>query len=169
MTSQYLVRRLRQNEGELYRKIRLASLADSPAALETTLESALQRTLKSWTEQANNTTSGCQRNTMLGFYEDLPVGLAALYQDRDVADVAHLIQVWVHPDHRGKELATGLMSQLFLWAKNCGYRKIIAEVNSENARAINFYQKQGFQLTEETRTLCCGRSSGKAKVLKMQV
>lgn len=169
MTSEYGVRRIGQNEGEIYREIRLASLTDSPEAFETTLESALERSLESWIEQANSTASGAQRNTMLGFYEDVPVGIAALYQDPDMADVAHLIQVWVYPDHRGTELATHLVSHLFLWAKDCGYRQISTEVNIENTRAIRFYQKLGFQSTGEIRTLSCGSSKREAKALKKQL
>lgn len=165
----YLVRRLKQNEGEIYRSLRLESLVDSPEAFASTLESALERSFESWTEQANSTASGSQRNTVLGFYGDVPVGLAALYQAPDTADTAHLIQVWVHPDHRGTELATNLICQLIMWAKDCSYRQIIAEVNVENTRAINFYQKQGFQVVEEIRTLCCGSSKREAKTLKKQL
>lgn len=68
MISKYVIRRIQPNEGELYRDIRLQSLADAPEAFASTLESALARTLESWTEQANSTISGAQRNTLLGFH-----------------------------------------------------------------------------------------------------
>lgn len=154
------------NEGEIYRDIRLASLADAPEAFESTLESALERTLKSWTEQADSTASGSQRNTMLGFDQDVPVGLAALYQDPNRVDVAYLIQVWVHPDHRGTGLATTLISQLFSWAKDCGYRQISTEVTVENARAMKFYQKLGFQRTDATRILSSSSAQKEVQALE---
>ncbi|MEO1144104.1 MAG: GNAT family N-acetyltransferase [Cyanobacteria bacterium J06638_22] len=93
--------------------MRLATLVDAADAFETTYESALERTLESWTKQANITASGSHRNTMLGFHQNVPVGLAALYQDPNRADIAHLIQVWVHLNYRGTELAPTLISQLF--------------------------------------------------------
>lgn len=169
MNSQYSIRRIQPNEGELYRDLRLESLADAPEAFASTFESALERTLESWTEQADSTASGSQRNTMLGFYQDIPAGLAALYQDPDRADMAHLIQVWVHPDHRGTGLATTLISQLFSWAKECDYRQIFTEVAVENTRAIAFYQKLGFQRTGTIRTLGSGSAQKEVQALEIRL
>ncbi len=164
MSSQYEIRRLKKGESELYRAIRLESLKESPDAFGSTYENALSRSIESWTEQAESTVAGRIRITVLGFDKGVPVGVAALYQKPDRLGAAELLQVWVEPVHRGTELAASLMNFLWTWATDSGYDKVVAEVNDVNGRAISFYEKQGFTVSEELQAL--RKVSGKeAKVL----
>ena len=89
----------------------------------------------------------------MGFYKSAPVGVAALYQETDRPNAAELLQVWVEPTHRGTELAACLMAYLWTWATENDYDNVVAEVNNDNARAIGFYQKQGFAVSEELQSL----------------
>jgi hypothetical protein len=75
------VRRIRLQEGAIYRKIRLAALSESPDAFSTTLESAISRSLDSWNEQADSAAVGPDRFIVLAFWDEEPVGLAGLYRD----------------------------------------------------------------------------------------
>ena len=144
-----LIRRLQFGEVQLFRRMRLASLQDAPHAFSSTYESALLRSAESWREQADSTAQGAERATFIAFSDDTPIGIAALYRLPGHTDVGETLQVWVAPEHRGKGIARGLMNALFVWASQNGFRRVIATLTKENARAIGFYCKYGFALPNE--------------------
>ncbi len=146
------IRRIQRNEGLLYKRMRLASLSDSPDAFSTTYEEANRRSLDSWTEQANSTAEGIDRVTALAFYNDEPVGIGALYRDAQEQGTGEVIQFWVDPDQRGGPIAGKLIIWLIKWAETYDYHLLIAWVHAENNRAISFYQEFGFNFTD-TRQL----------------
>lgn len=141
------VRRIGLDEGTLYRDMRLASLADSPDAFSTTLESANKRSLESWTEQADSAAAGRDRAIFLAFIEDKPVGIAALYRDAEDQALGEVVQVWVIPTYRGHRVAGELLDSILSWARNSSYERLSAWVNGENQRAARFFGKHGFQMT----------------------
>ncbi|MFP3579941.1 GNAT family N-acetyltransferase [Arthrobacter sp. fls2-241-R2A-200] len=71
--------------------------------------------------------------------------------DHDVASVltAHpateLSKCYVHPDHHGKGAAARLMRASLANAADKGASVVWLGVNSENAKAIRFYEKSGFR------------------------
>jgi len=140
------VRRLRIGEGELYKQIRLASLQESPYAFSSTYASALKRSPESWSEQADNSAGGPDRATFIAFSGDSPIGLAALYRDKEGADTGEVLQVWVSPEYRGKGVAVSIMDALFRWARENGFRRVKAGINPGNIRAVRFYLKYGFRI-----------------------
>lgn len=58
---------------------------------------------------------------------------------------AYLGFMFVHPDHRGKELNRALIDHLSNWARACGLPELRLEVYSKNAPAIRAYEKTGFK------------------------
>ncbi|WP_427005048.1 N-acetyltransferase family protein [Pseudarthrobacter sp. H2] len=72
-------------------------------------------------------------------------------QDPDVAAVlsclpsAELSKCYVHPDHHGLGAAAELMHASVASAAAAGAAGIWLGVNSQNARAIRFYEKSGFR------------------------
>jgi len=143
------IRRLRKGEADLYRKMRLQSIADSPSAFETTYDAVMARSPESWRDQADESADGSDRATFLAFAGEEPIGIAALYRVGVSADVGELLQVWVAPGHRGTGVARALMDALFAWAGKCGYRQVVAKVTSGNERALAFYKNYGFALADE--------------------
>lgn len=71
--------------------------------------------------------------------------------DPDVAAVltalpaAELSKCYVHPDHHGLGAATELMRATIASAAATGSAGLWLGVNSQNARAIRFYEKSGFR------------------------
>jgi RimJ/RimL family protein N-acetyltransferase len=131
-------------EIDLYKQVRLAALKDAPYAFETTYESAVQRSDETWRERAESGAQGNDGATFLVFSDDNPIGIAAIVRSQAQNDIGELMQVWVSPDHRGSRAAWDLMDAVFFWAKEHGFRRIIAGVTSVNARAITFYTRYGF-------------------------
>ncbi len=142
------IRRLRKGEADLYRAMRLKSIADSPSAFETTYDAVMARSPESWREQADSSAEGEDRATFLAFEGEEAIGIAALYRVGESKDVAELLQVWVAPGHRGSGVARALMDKIFAWAGKCGFRQVVAKVTSGNERALTFYRNYGFALAE---------------------
>ncbi|MDQ0616400.1 GNAT family N-acetyltransferase [Arthrobacter globiformis] len=69
-----------------------------------------------------------------------PDVLRALDAQRSV----ELSKCYVHPDHHGRGAATTLMRASLDWAAEQGAATVWLGVNSQNARAIRFYEKSGF-------------------------
>lgn len=138
-----IIRRLNPGEADLYRSVRIESLKESPEAFASTYESALERSLESWQQQADASATGSDRATFIAI-SDIPVGVAALYRDPDIPAEGELIQVWVSPEYRGGHLAADLMDTVFQWASSNSFETILAEVTPNNPRALRFYEKQGF-------------------------
>ena len=57
------------------------------------------------------------------------------------------VQLWrifVAPEHQGKGVAAGLMSQAFAYARARAHDVVWLGTSKDNARAIAFYRKSGF-------------------------
>jgi ribosomal protein S18 acetylase RimI-like enzyme len=79
----------------------------------------------------------------------VPVGIAALYRDKENDDTGELLQVWVHPEFRGTTVIWELMDEIFQWAAENDFGEVLAGVTKENTRALKFYAKYGFSTMEE--------------------
>jgi diamine N-acetyltransferase len=55
-----------------------------------------------------------------------------------------LSKCYVHPDHHGRGAASTLMRASLDWAADQGAAAVWLGVNSQNAKAIRFYEKSGF-------------------------
>ena len=144
------VRRIQIGEGDLFKRMRLTSLRESPSAFASTYESALNRSSESWNEQADSTARGSDRSTFLAFSGDSPIGIAALYRDKERMDVGEVLQVWVSPEYRSKGVAIDIMDAVFRWAGENGFRTVLAIVAKGNERALRFYRKYGFNFADGT-------------------
>ncbi len=143
------IRRLRRGEVDLFKQMRLISLQDAPYAFSSSYDSALQRSAESWYRQAESTVQGSDRATFIAVTDDQPIGIAALYRLEDHVDTGELLQVWVNPSYRGTNVAVDLMNSLMEWAGENNFRRIIAGVTKENARALKFYVRYGFVAQNE--------------------
>ncbi|MGJ8678599.1 MAG: GNAT family N-acetyltransferase [Akkermansiaceae bacterium] len=137
------IRRLNLGEGMLYKEARLASLKESPEAFSSSYIDAINRSEKSWHEQADSSATGIDRATFI-VIDDAPVGLAAIYRDQNESDVGELIQMWIAPEKRNGSSARNLLGSIFHWAASNRFSRIKAEVMSKNHRALKFYKKCGF-------------------------
>lgn len=143
-----VTRRLNPGEGQLYRAVRLEALRESPESFSSRYEDAIARSDQSWTDQADSSATGSNRATFVTL-DDQPVGLAALYRDENDTDVGELIQMWVAPDVRGGPVAADLLLEVFRWANSNCFAFVKAEVMKSNARALRFYEKFGFSVSDD--------------------
>ena len=150
-------RRATNNDVALFREVRLRALRDSPDAYGSTYEAAMRRDLRSWEEQLFSTASGGDRNTQFAFKGDDCIGIAALYREPS-GPSGDIIMMWVDPIYRGSSAASLLVESLLSWAKDSGFTSVSLNVTDTNARAIKFYENEGFHDTGEKVEVDLSRS-----------
>jgi len=118
---------------------------DIQARLEKTLSEA---NFSEYLADANITVMVLDDDGQLTGYTML---IAKPASDPDVASVlsaqpsTELSKCYVHPDHHGKGAAARLIQASLALAADKGASGVWLGVNSENAKAIRFYEKSGFQ------------------------
>lgn len=142
------VRRVKRNEWEQIKAIRLEMLEDTPEAYITTLPEAVGFDDSVWIERAEKGSTGTSQATMLGFDGGIPVAMAVgLRKTQGRRDVLVLVSVYVSPGHRGTSLATDLIAETESWG--IGWQAPLATlwVAEENPRARAFYHRIGYRPT----------------------
>jgi ribosomal protein S18 acetylase RimI-like enzyme len=134
------VRRLRPDEWERFRSIRLRALAQSPDAFGATLAEETALSDADWQGRADPPDGAV-------FVVDGPDDLIALGIGGlapGFPDAAAAYSMWVDPAERGKGLGTALIDAIKAWAKDAGYANLGLGVMTTNTQAIALYERLGF-------------------------
>jgi GNAT superfamily N-acetyltransferase len=79
------------------------------------------------------------------YYEnDIAVGCGA-FREKEL-DTVEIKRMFVHPDFRKKGIASAVLKELEIWAKEVGYAYTILETGKNQPEAINLYQKQDYTI-----------------------
>ena len=79
------------------------------------------------------------------YYEnDIPVACGA-FREKE-SDKTEIKRMYVQPDHRKKGIASAILKELEIWAKEVGYTYTILETGKNQPEAINLYQKQEYTI-----------------------
>ncbi|MFI8099487.1 GNAT family N-acetyltransferase [Streptomyces sp. NPDC086023] len=163
---QHVIRPVRADEWEKVKEIRLASLADPVAhiAFLDTHEAASARPDSFWQERTEGAASG---NVVRQFVAEDAAGVwggsvsvlveragsDSVLEDPIEQNQAHLVGVYVRPEHRGTGLIEALFSAAVEWAwslREPELERVRLFVHEENARAAAFYRRFGFAATGKT-------------------
>lgn len=146
----YKIRPVVAEDWELLRELRLAALADPVAAVafNDSFDEAAARSDEFWRRRAAQRAQGMLVETFIGEDEEDGgrwVGSATVL---DEGETAHVVGVYVRPEHR----ATGLAEEVFRAAEEwaCGrpyVRRILLHVHEHNPRAESFYRRMGYVRT----------------------
>jgi GNAT superfamily N-acetyltransferase len=147
VTPEIRIRRVRREEWERVRDLRLRALADAPDAFGSTLqrERSLGRPewfawIEGW-EGATNAMFVAERG-------DGWIGMAVGSRTGGETD-AHLYGMWVDPMWRGAGVGARLVEDVLGWARSFGARAVILGVTEANDGAACFYEHLGFVDTGE--------------------
>lgn len=130
------------------KQIRLAALLDTPTAFGVSYQTAADDRDEQWKERASPAT-GTQ--FWLAFKADKPVGMIGAGVSQ--AGRYNLIGMWVEPAERGSGVASRLVEAVKSRALDKGHDRVFLDVSPDNARASNFYLKQGFVFMDEWEPL----------------
>ena len=139
-----IIRETETQDWEILRSIRLQALSASPTAFGVRYEDAANNSDERWKVLAS---SQHPPYFWLAREQEMPVGMvgASLDEQRRFT----LIGMWVNPQWRGTDIAQRLVQQVKARATKLGFAHIVLGVSPENARAVRFYQRQGFAFIEE--------------------
>ena len=157
MSNPYQIRCLNHKNAldvALWKSVRFAALADSPAAFGATLEDARMREGEQWSADLTETST----YVAVGDNDDA-IGSIRISPDREDTDWFRITSFWVAPKHRGTSLAGDLMDSAILEAvlvdefsephdRRSG---VLLWCGRSNERAAAFYRKSGFVADESWR------------------
>jgi GNAT superfamily N-acetyltransferase len=134
------VTRLGEEDWRIWRDVRLAALADTPASFAATLEEEQAIQEDGWRTMVRDaaifvvTVGGTAVGAVAGLY-------------RASAHERGLGAMWVAPQWRGRGVAALLATAVTSWARSEGALTVGLWVPGDNARARRFYEHQGFRAT----------------------
>jgi GNAT superfamily N-acetyltransferase len=139
------VRRLRPDDWEISRHIRLTALAEAPYAFMSTLAREQRFDEQVWRQRLSSPSAA----TFLAWVDGAPAGTATgKIDDPDdeftVPGSWQLVGMWVEPDARGTGVAERLIEAVSWHAQAHGASSMTLWVTEINARAKAFYQRIGF-------------------------
>ena len=138
--------RLTPDNWRRWRELRLAALAEAPAAFGSTLAE--------WTGAADAEDRWRARLRSVPFNAIITcdgtpagmVGATVVYDDGAMnAGAVELLSMWVAPEFRGRGVGDAAVRAVIDWAGvNCPLRAVVLSVKAANDRAIDLYARHGF-------------------------
>jgi len=150
--SKFSISAINETDWEVYKKIRLSALLESPQAFATKYEDAKNRTAESWKNQCNEMAQRTNAIAFIGYLNHLPISLCGLYRNKNQDAEWEIVQVWTDPFFRGKGISAEMFAHVINWSKHEHIEKLLAKVYADNNRAKKFYTKMGFRTTEITQS-----------------
>jgi GNAT superfamily N-acetyltransferase len=136
------IRRVRADEWEALRDLRLRALEDAPDAFATTLDEARGDTDEDWRDWCLAAARSDRSAVFVAVDFD---GMAGGFV-REEGDVL-LFGMWVAPERRGSGLADALVEAVLEWSRSLGMPRVALWVVDGNVRAERFYRRLGFEPT----------------------
>jgi ribosomal protein S18 acetylase RimI-like enzyme len=143
------VRRVRPEEWQALRDLRLRALEADPDAFGNTHAEASQRADDDWRAYADRPDGAAfVATTPDGF-----VGMASGGPAPGHPDAAGLFGMWVAPEARGQGVGSALVDAVEAWAREAGYENIGLGVTTTNLSAIRLYTAKGYSATGDRMPL----------------
>jgi ribosomal protein S18 acetylase RimI-like enzyme len=134
-------------EWAVVRQLRLAALADDPAAFCATLDDEQQLGDDAWRARLERRDA----TTLLARRGDEAVGMVVVeLHDRGPAGI---VSFWVTPAGRGRGVGAALLEAAVEVARGHGHARVTLDVGDHNLRAQRLYARHGFTPTGRTSTM----------------
>lgn len=146
----YRIRTVRGEEWQRLRELWLTALADPAAsvAFNETYENAAQQGEGFWRRRAAQGAEGHSAETFIAEEEGRGGGWVGMATVLDEGESAHVVGVYVRPEHRGTGLAERLLRTVAGWAwERPHVKRMLLHVHEHNSRAEAFYQRIGYART----------------------
>lgn len=145
-----VIRVLTADDWRAWRPVRLAALADAPAAFGSRLDDWADAPEHRW--RVRLSIPGAHDLVAYDDRAGAPVGMASGVP-AEAAGRAELISMWVDPAARGRGVASALIDEVVAWAIRARFDVLGLSVMPDNARAVAVYERNGFALTDESGEL----------------
>jgi ribosomal protein S18 acetylase RimI-like enzyme len=138
------VRRLRPDEGQRIKELRLAALKDSPDAFSSKLVEEELYGDGWWTDRAASA-SNDETAILVAEDGDRWAGMIGLFPDPAVEDALHVWGMWVAPGYRGRKVGAALLDEALEVATQTSATSVRLHVVVTNESATLLYERRGFQ------------------------
>jgi len=138
------IRPLRADEWRAYRDLRLRALADSPDAFASLFEDQRDRPDAHWEDRLALAVASPHQHPLVAEDGDALVGLVWGVIDPPTPETAHVIQMWVAPEARGRGVGAMLIDAVAAWARDAGARTVALDVTCGDSPARRLYERAGF-------------------------
>ena len=81
---------------------------------------------------------------VVAYENEKPVGCGAIKKYNE--NTVEIKRMYTLPENRGMGIATTVLSELEIWAKEMHYEKCILETGKKQPEAIRVYEKNGYKL-----------------------
>jgi GNAT superfamily N-acetyltransferase len=145
------VRRLREDDWQQLRPIRLEALQEAPMAFGSTYAREVAFTEADWRARLGRTSV-----MFLAYGADPnlpPIGMAGGYQPDWTPGAIELVGMWVRPSARGQHVADPLVEAVVGWAREVGAADVRLWLAEGNTSAQRLYSRLGFVETGERQPL----------------
>ena len=142
------VRRIAGDEGPLLRRMRMASLGESPHTFATTFAQAEQLSDEQWDAVAAAHGTGDDQATFVAQLGDEVVGIVGAYLTGNL--VLTMVGLWAAPGHRDSGVGKALLDEVLRFAEAVGADYVRSWLVEPNDSARAFYEQHGFMPTGET-------------------
>jgi putative acetyltransferase len=83
---------------------------------------------------------------VLAYENEEVIGCGCFKAFNDTA--VEIKRMFIRENQRGKGVASSILTELEIWAKEMGYSKVVLETGKGQPHAINLYKKHGYKQTE---------------------
>ena len=142
------MRRVRPDDSDLLKRVRLAALLDTPSAFASTYTAESQATDERWAVLADERSAGSDHATFFAMDGDDVVGLVGGH--RVDAGTVHLVSMWTDPAARGRGVGALLVNVVVGWAAGAA---VELWVTRGNDAAHRLYERCGFVETGDFQML----------------
>ena len=147
---------LSTEDWQTYKSLRLSSLMESPESFGSTYEDEAEYPDEVWKSRLDPSGRVERALPLVAEIDGTPSGLAwGLIHDPD-SKTAHVYQMWVTPERRGKGLGRGLLKAIISWAQALQLNTLVLAVTTNNTAAISLYRSFGFVPVGNTEELRSG-------------
>jgi len=129
---------------ELYKSARLKSLRESPDSFGSIYDQEAVLSDAEWKSRLDLKFRDVDALPLIAEIEGHPVGIAWAFIHKPNLQVAHIYQMWVSPELRGKGIAKSLLHKIKAWALGRGCSLMALGVTTSNEAAVNLYRTFGF-------------------------
>jgi ribosomal protein S18 acetylase RimI-like enzyme len=146
------IRRIRPEDWDALRILRLAALETDPLAFGSNLRREQESDPQKWKNGATRGSTGTREAIYVA--ENGAGQLVGMIGSFTEDDQPHVSGMWVHPQSRGRGIGGRLLDQLLGWlASVAPARPVLLEVNPSQEAARSLYVGRGFVRTGRTRPL----------------
>jgi ribosomal protein S18 acetylase RimI-like enzyme len=138
-------RRFEPSEWRLYRDLRLRSLGDSPDAFGSTLAREQGQTDEFWATRLRLGKPDGLDLPLVTEMDGEAAGLAWGRIEVREPEVAHVYQMWVGAEWRGRGAARMLLDEIIRWSRANEARFVRLDVALQNSPAVLLYERSGFE------------------------